>query len=100
MATIGEMLAEHRAKAKKHLSVDNGKRADSISLSLQYLPVHSAKSPGKNLAWGPKAELPDRPERRAEGRTIHIELPSRALITAEHGVDPELLRVTLESLRK
>ena len=40
------------------------------------------------------------PEATTEGGAIHIELPGRALITAEHGADPELLRTTLESLRK
>jgi transposase len=47
-----------------------------------------------------KEHEPSAPEPRAEGRAIHIELPGRALITAEHGADPELLRATLESLRK
>ena len=40
------------------------------------------------------------PEPATEGGAIHIELPGRALITAEHGADPELLRTTLERLRK
>jgi transposase len=32
--------------------------------------------------------------------TIHVELPGRALISAENGADPVLLRTILESLRK
>ncbi len=34
------------------------------------------------------------------GGTINIELPGRALICAENGADPVLLRTILESLRK
>ena len=34
------------------------------------------------------------------GGTINIELPGRALISAENGADPVLLRTILESLRK
>jgi len=36
----------------------------------------------------------------AAGGAINIELPGRALISAENGVDPVLLRIVLESLRK
>jgi len=32
--------------------------------------------------------------------SIHIEFPGRATITAEHGADTALLRVTLEALRQ
>ena len=34
------------------------------------------------------------------GGAIHVELPGRALISAESGADPALLRTILESLRK
>jgi transposase len=36
----------------------------------------------------------------ADGGTIHIELPGRALISVESGADPVLLRSILESLRQ
>jgi len=36
---------------------------------------------------------------RATG-SIHVELAGRALLSIEHGADPTLLRVILESLRK
>jgi len=36
----------------------------------------------------------------AAGRAINIEIPGRALISAENGADPVLLRTVLESLAK
>lgn len=39
-------------------------------------------------------------ERPTPTASIHIELPSRALISVESGADPLLLRSILESLRK
>jgi hypothetical protein len=36
----------------------------------------------------------------AASGAIHIELPGRATITAEHGADTGLLRVILEALRQ
>jgi transposase len=40
-----------------------------------------------------------KPISAVSGGSIHIELPGRAMITAESGVDAALLRTVLESLR-
>ena len=40
------------------------------------------------------------PEAITGSGAIHIEFPGRVRISAERGVDPELLRAVLESLRK
>jgi transposase len=39
-------------------------------------------------------------QQRATVGTIHIEFPSRAMISVERGADPALLRSILEALRK
>ena len=54
------------------------------------------------------ADIEDKPEPTEEAAgeqtsskgAIHIELPGRAIITAESGAEPALLRCVLESLRK
>jgi transposase len=54
------------------------------------------------------AEMEDKPEPVEEASgdqtsskgAIHVELPGKAIITAERGADPALLRCVLESLRK
>jgi transposase len=73
-----------------------GELVEPGSDSTALLPVVMAASPG-----APDGEREaNAPEPTTEGGAIHIEFPGRALITAEHGADPELLRITLESLRK
>ena len=50
---------------------------------------------------GVEAQGPDdAPVRTESWGAIHIELPGRAMITAEHGADGHLLRVILEALRQ
>jgi transposase len=39
-------------------------------------------------------------EQSTPGGAIHIEFPGKAVISAESGADPALLRLILESLRK
>ena len=39
-------------------------------------------------------------EQSTPGGAIHIEFPDKAVISAESGADPALLRLILESLRK
>lgn len=72
-----------------------GELVEPGSDSTALLPVVMAASPDADNEYEASA-----PEPTTEGGAIHIELPGRALITAEHGADPELLRTTLESLRK
>ena len=50
----------------------------------------------------PVKELPTdaRAEQAPAGGAIHIEFPGRALISAESGADPALLRVVVESLAR
>ncbi len=40
------------------------------------------------------------PERVFDGGSIHIELSGRALISVEHGADPDMVRCILQSVGK
>ena len=42
----------------------------------------------------------DLKEESAQGGSIHIEIPGKAMISVERGADPVLLRMVVESLRK
>jgi transposase len=72
-----------------------GELVESAGDSTALLPVVMAASPESQEEHGGSATEP------ATGSgAIHIEFPGRALITAECGADPELVRTVLESLRK
>ena len=59
----------------------------------ELLPVTLAAEPSRMIT-------PEAPAVAASAGAIHIELPGRALVTVENGVDAALVRAVLESLQR
>ena len=68
---------------------------DAASLT-SLLPV-MLSVPNDTADGGGSLDLNEQP---AQGGSIHIEFPGKAMISVEHGADPMMLRSILESLRK
>ena len=60
----------------------------------QLLPVTVVAEPSSIIV----PEVPSTPVPSPPSASIHIELPGRALVSVEAGVDPELVRTVLGSL--
>ena len=80
-----------RRAYKRGALVDDGQQRPSL------LPVIVAAAEGATHL-DPHEEMGLAPT--ASSGAIHIELPSRAMISVESGADPATLRAVLESLRK
>jgi transposase-like protein len=72
---------------------ERGELVESAALATALLPV-VVPVPDEVV------EESGQPEPRSTSGSIHIEFPGRALISAERGADPALLRSILEILRK
>jgi transposase-like protein len=73
---------------------ERGKLVESAALTTALLPV-TVSVPDEVAV-----EESYQPEPPSTSGCIHIEFPGRALISAEGGADPALLRSILEILRK
>lgn len=99
-ASVAEIARAHGVNANQVFKwrrlFERGQLGDGAGRTTALLPVAVS------------AEIEDKPEPIEEANgdqtsskgAIHVELPGRAIITAERGADPTLLRCVLESLRK
>lgn len=93
-ASVAEVARAHGVNAnqvfKWRRAFGRGELAES-STALIPVTVSSASEPSSDAEEVPQASC---------AGSIHIEFPGRAMISAERGADPVLLRTILESLRK
>ena len=93
-ASVAEIARAHGVNANQVLKwrrlFEKGQLSEAGARSTALLPVTISTA----------AELDELDKVQASGGAIHIELPGIALISAENGADPALLRCVLESLRK
>ena len=125
-ASVGHRGRRHRSMAEKRriveqtfepgVSVAQVALANGVNANQVFAWRRAFKQGGLVESAGSTALLPvmmaadaEPPEEEQRGSSaepatgsgaIHIEFPGRALITAECGANPELLRAVLESLRK
>lgn len=98
-ASVAEIARAHGVNANQvftwRKSFEKGQLRDAGGGSTALLPVAiSAEIEGVREPNEQAGEAISR------GGAIHIELPGKAMISVESGVDPALLRCVLESLRK
>ncbi len=99
-ASVAEIARAHEVNANQVFKwrrlFEKGQLVDAGARSTALLPVAiSAEIEGV-----PEPNEQAAAEAISSGGAIHIELPGKAMISAESGADPALLRCILESLRK
>jgi transposase len=77
-------------------ALKRGELNEPTTAPTSLLPVMLTASSEKSDV-GDHIDLKEQP---AQGGSIHIEIPGKAMISVENGADPALLRSILESLRK
>lgn len=94
-ASIARVAREHGVNANQvfqwRYEYRNGASWAATQARTKFLPVSVTVEPSSVMA--PEVA----PSASASG-SIHIELPGRALVSVEHGVDAALVRAVLESL--
>ena len=76
--------------------LQRGELNEDAAAPTSLLPV-MLSVPNDTADGGGSLDLNEQP---AQGGSIHIEFPGKAMISVERGADPVLLRSILESLRK
>jgi len=96
-ASIARVAREHGVNANQvfqwRYEYRNGASWAAKQARTELLPVTLAAEPSRMIT-------PEAPAVAASSGAIHIELPGRALVTVENGVDAALVRVVLESLQR
>jgi transposase len=96
-ASVARVARAHGVNANQvfvwRRAFERGELVESAALATALLPV-VVPVPDEVV------EESGQPEPRSTSGSIHIEFPGRALISAERGADPALLRSILEILRK
>jgi transposase len=93
-ASVSEVARAHSVNANQVLKWRRAfERGELIESCAALIPVTLSSA---SEASSEPEEVP----RTSRGGAIHIELPSRAMISVECGADPALVRSILESLRK
>jgi transposase len=94
-ASIARVAREHGVNANQVFQWRHEYRKGSLGVGQQaqtrLVPVTVAAEPNRVTLSGMAAAV-------APSGSIHIELPGRAVISVEAGVDPELVRAVLGSL--
>jgi transposase len=95
-ASIARVAREHGVNANQvffqwRYEYRNGASWGARQPRTELLPVTVAAEPSSAIT-------PEAPPVALSSGSIHIELPGRALVTVENGVDAGLVRVVLESL--
>jgi len=93
-ASVSEVARAHSVNANQVFKWRRAfERGELIESCAALIPVTLSSA---SEASSEPREVP----RTLSGGAIHIELPSRAMISVECGADPALVRSILESLRK
>jgi transposase len=92
-ASVAEIARAHGVNANQVFKWRRAFERGELNAPCAALIPVTVASPGDENRETEEVAIP-------AGGTIHVELPGRALISAENGADPVLLRTILESLRK
>ena len=96
-ASVAEVARAHGVNAnqvfKWRRAFERGELIESCSALLPVMVSSPTESENEVAEQAPQTQT-------ASSGAINIELPGRALISVESGVDPTLIRAILESLRK